>query len=131
MVCLHTDFMVDLLRLKREAWSTLESLRRDKLELSTTSVNICELFRGAFISKEVERTIQGLTAMIDSIKILDIDRKSCETFGRLSIELRKRGSPIADFDLLIASVALAHGESVLTRNRKHFEKIPGLVVDSW
>jgi len=45
--------------------------------------------------------------------------------------MRNKGSPIADFDLLIASVAVAHGQSILTRNKKHFEKVPGLIVDSW
>ena len=131
MVCLDTDFLVDLLRLRREAWAELEQLRRDKIELSTTAINICELFRGAFISKDIARTIQGIEAMIDSLKILDINRKASEMFGRLSVEMRNKGSPIADFDLLIASVAVAHGESILTRNKKHFEKVPGLLIDTW
>jgi tRNA(fMet)-specific endonuclease VapC len=124
-------FLVDLLRLRREAWAELEKLRRDGIELSTTPVNACELFKGAFASEDAGRTIQGIRAIIDSLRILDIDRKSCETFGRLSNEMRSKGSSISDFDLLIASVAMAHGEPVMTRNKKHFGKIPGLIVDSW
>ena len=131
MVCLDTDFLVDLLRLKKEAWAELEELRRDRIDLSTTPINCCELFKGAFPSDDDGIAAHGIGAMIDSLRILDIDRRSCEMFGRLSNEMQKKGSSIADFDLLVASVAMAHGESVLTRNKKHFEKIPGLIVDSW
>jgi len=31
-------------------------------------------------------------------------------------------------DLLIATAAVVDGASVLTRNAKHFERVPGLVV---
>jgi tRNA(fMet)-specific endonuclease VapC len=131
MVCLDTDFLVDLLRLKKEAWAELEELRRDRIELSTTPINCCELFKGAFPADSGNVAVHGIGAMIESLRILDIDRKSCETFGRLSNEMQGKGSSIADFDLLIASVAMAHGESLMTRNKKHFEKVPGLVVETW
>jgi len=34
-------------------------------------------------------------------------------------------------DLVIASVALANGHSVVTRNIRHFAGLPGLVVHSY
>ncbi len=51
------------------------------------------------------------------------------TFGKLSIELERKGNSIGDFDLLIASIALTHGEPLLTKNAKHFSKVPGLAVE--
>ncbi len=37
---------------------------------------------------------------------------------------------IGDFDLLIGSTGLRHGLTVLTNNRRHFESIVGLHVES-
>jgi predicted nucleic acid-binding protein len=89
LVCLDTDFLVDLLRLKKEAWAELEELRRDRIVLTTTPINCCELFKGAFPSDSANIAIHAIGAMLDSLRILDIDRKSSETFGRLSSEMQK------------------------------------------
>jgi tRNA(fMet)-specific endonuclease VapC len=37
---------------------------------------------------------------------------------------------IGDVDLFIAATALQHGVTVLTNNRRHFERIPGLSIES-
>lgn len=38
------------------------------------------------------------------------------------------GESIAELDALIAAVALANGQALVTRNRKHFERVPELEV---
>src|SRR5205807_1197479 len=55
----------------------------------------------------------------------------CEKYGRLTNELKAKGSPIGDLDTLVASTALVHRQILLTRDKAHFEKVPGLVVESW
>jgi predicted nucleic acid-binding protein len=47
-------------------------------------------------------------------------------FGRLRALLRLQGTLIPDLDLLIAATALQHDLVLLTRNRRHFDRIPGL-----
>ena len=42
-----------------------------------------------------------------------------------------RGGRVADAGLMIAAVALAHGASVVTGNRKHYERIEGLRIEDW
>ncbi len=44
--------------------------------------------------------------------------------------LRKKGSLIGDFDLLIASTALYRQIPLCTNNRKHYERIEGLEIFS-
>lgn len=34
-----------------------------------------------------------------------------------------------DFNRLIASICLSHGEPLLTGNTKHFSKVPGLALE--
>ncbi|RUM68439.1 MAG: VapC toxin family PIN domain ribonuclease, partial [Sulfurospirillum sp.] len=44
---------------------------------------------------------------------------------------RKKGSIVADMDLMIASIAMAYDEPVISNNLKHFGRIEGLRVESW
>lgn len=50
-------------------------------------------------------------------------------WGQLSVELRS--NLIGDLDLLIASTALTNKQVLLTRNKKHFERVPGLQIEGW
>ena len=69
--------------------------------------------------------------LIETLDMLEFSTASSETFGKLSNELKRNGKNIGDFDLLIASIALSHGETLLTRNIKHFSQVPGLVVETY
>jgi tRNA(fMet)-specific endonuclease VapC len=51
--------------------------------------------------------------------------------AELYADLRKRGEPIDDIDLLIAGTALANGLVLITDNRRHFDRIVELEVDNW
>jgi len=46
--------------------------------------------------------------------------------ARTSRALRATGQPIADHDLWISALALQHGRAVVSRNERHFKKVPGL-----
>lgn len=131
MVCVDTDFLIDLLRLDQRARNKLDSLIREGMELSTTPINACELFRGAYVSKNPSQVVQNVKGLVERLRLLDFDAEVAETYGRIYSQMRAKGVDIGDMDTLIASIALAHNEVLLTKNRKHFEKVPGLVVDSW
>jgi predicted nucleic acid-binding protein len=49
-----------------------------------------------------------------------------ERFAYLRAELRRRGQLFPDLDLLIAATALQHDLTLLTRNVRHFNRIPDL-----
>src|SRR3989304_4401924 len=52
-------------------------------------------------------------------------------YGEVRAELERRGTPIGDADLRIASIALDRDLTVVTGNVRHFEKVPGLPVENW
>ena len=52
-------------------------------------------------------------------------------FGRLKAQLKKVGKPPPGFDLMIASVALAHDLTLVTHNTRDFQNIPGLRLEDW
>ena len=65
------------------------------------------------------------------ILILDYDYKAAIIFSKQKAELQKIGKSIEDFDLLIASTAIAHDCTLVTRNLKHFQNIDNLITATW
>ncbi len=52
-------------------------------------------------------------------------------YGRLRAWLKKQGKPIGNNDLFIASHALSLGATLVTNNKREFERVPDLVVENW
>ena len=66
-----------------------------------------------------------------NIKIYDFDKKSAQIFSTIKVNMQNRGIVVADMDLMIASIAIANGEKIISNNLKHFSKIEILDVESW
>lgn len=60
---------------------------------------------------------------------VEFDTASAAVFDGLCTEKRLR--KIGRADLLIASIALTHRATLVTRNLKHFQQVPGLLVENW
>ncbi|MPZ16296.1 MAG: PIN domain-containing protein [Luteitalea sp.] len=52
-------------------------------------------------------------------------------YGRVKATLERRGRRVEDFDVAIASHALALDSTLVTANLEHMTRIPGLRVDDW
>ena len=63
--------------------------------------------------------------------ILDLDVGATKRYGGLVNDDALKRELIGDFDLIIASIALQQNEKLATRNLKHFNRVPGLLVEQW
>lgn len=63
-------------------------------------------------------------------RILPI-RTAFDDFAQQKTALRKAGTPISDFDLLIGCTALARNLTLVTRNTRELARIHGLYVENW
>lgn len=61
------------------------------------------------------------------IQVLEFDELAAAEFQRL----RKLHSRIGTLDLKIAAIVLANTATLLSRNRRDFDKISGLKVEDW
>lgn len=62
---------------------------------------------------------------------LPVDADICMRAADLGAQLRLAGKTIDWADLFVAATASVHDLVVVTRNVRHFERIPGLQVESW
>ena len=95
-----------------------------------SSLTLAELRFGA--SRKKSKRIQALIdAFIHDVQVLAFDDSAASRFGTVASVLEDQGTPIGLMDTLIASHALDRGATLVTRNLKHFTKVPGLTVVSW
>jgi tRNA(fMet)-specific endonuclease VapC len=130
MVCLDSDFLIAYLQNDPSAIKKLEDLQaaRDNATAVTTTVNAAELWKGAYRSTS-KKEVAKVKRLLDALELITLDRESARMVGELDAAIRS--SPIGESDLLIASIALANKQVLITRNKKHFERIAGLQVESW
>ena len=69
--------------------------------------------------------------MLTTVTVLPFDENAAYHFGRIKDKLRRRGMPIGEPDLQIASIALHHALPLATHNARHFIRIDGLELVDW
>ncbi len=131
MVCLDTDILVSLLRGDESAEAYIGLLEGRGEEVYTTPVNAHELFLGGWRSKRREENLREIAGLLGDLNILDFDLEASFYTGRVASMLLAEGSPIGVEDVMIAGIALRYGQSLATRNTRHFSRIPELRVEEW
>ena len=132
MIHLDTSFLVDLLREQtRErfgaASTCLEALAED--EVLAVSVHVvCELMAGAYAAGAPEGEVERISRLCGTLVVRYPDEAFAVHYGRLLARPRKSGTPIDAMDMLIGTAAVVDGAPLITRNTRHFSKVPGLRV---
>ena len=129
MVCVDTDFLIDLSKREERAIEKLKEIRARNDTVYTTTIAMWEYYTGAYRSRDSEMRVAKAREFLKAFVPLTPDHESARLWGRLSAELRS--NTIGDLDLLIASIVLSNEQSLVTRNKKHFDRVQGLKVEGW
>jgi predicted nucleic acid-binding protein len=68
---------------------------------------------------------------VRNVTVLPFDAEDAKSAGDLIFDLQKRGLPLDGPDALIAATALRHGMTLVTRNTRHFDRVPYLRIENW
>jgi tRNA(fMet)-specific endonuclease VapC len=120
---IDSDILIDVLRRTAGTAARLSTYGRSN-DLMTTVVNQFEVLRGAASPLERER----ITALLNDFALIELDEAGASAAAAIHLELRLRGLSIETGDTLIAGIALSRGMAVITRNKRDFERVLGLVV---
>jgi tRNA(fMet)-specific endonuclease VapC len=95
-----------------------------------SEITLAELKFGVENSESKEKNQEALDNFLTGVKIIPIFH-SLGLYAKEKARLRKAGTPIDDFDILIAVTSLTHNLIMVTNNTEHFKRINGILLEDW
>jgi tRNA(fMet)-specific endonuclease VapC len=123
-----TDWVIHYLNGHPGIVQRLDELKERGLALSI--VSLAELYEGIYYSTDPSGNEADLNDFLRGVVVIGVDEETCKVFGRERGRLRATQRTIGDLDLLIGSTALRHELTLLTNNRRHFDLIDSLMIES-
>jgi tRNA(fMet)-specific endonuclease VapC len=72
-----------------------------------------------------------VTELLKSMTILEFDEAAFNQYETLLIQNPNLRKKRLQKDMRIAAIALSQNATVITRNRRDFEQVPGLKIEDW
>lgn len=119
-----SDVLIDYLKGREPVQTALRDLLA-RGRLKTTVINQFELLAG---SRQTATQSQAVADLLSALEIIGLTSKSAFIAASIRRNLLVAGADIGMADCLIAGIAVANGFGLLTRNRRHFERVPQLQV---
>ncbi len=129
MFILDTDTLIYSLKGNQAVVQNLKARRQEILRISV--ISMMELYYGAYKSKKTAANLAKVRRIEDAFDVLCVDYSISGIFGMLKADLESRGTPLDDFDLIIAASALAYNLTLVTNNERHFSRVQGLKLENW
>ncbi len=116
------------------AWLKGEKLIADKIdeanEVYIPIIVLGELYYGAQYSTNVQTNITNINKVVERYELLNTNEDTAYLYGIIKASLRKKGKPIPENDIWIATIAKQHEFTLITRD-KHFNEIDDLSIENW
>ena len=125
---LDTNICIHFFRGKFNLIEKFQEVKLDNCAIS--EITLAELVFGAENSSNPKKNYKLIDGFTEQIKILPIFN-SINIYAKEKARLRKNGTMISDFDLLIGSTAIANELVMVTENANEFERISGIELENW
>ena len=102
-------------------------------QIFITGISYYEAKRG-LLAKPTSATtkLKVFDAICRRLGILLLDSRAIfDRASEIYADLKQRGKPIGDADILIAAIALTRNLVVVSDNTRHFSQVAGIVVENW
>jgi tRNA(fMet)-specific endonuclease VapC len=96
-----------------------------------SAITRAELRFGLALKPQARALTRLVNAFLEVAHTAPWDAGAADAHGRLRAALRRAGTPIGDFDEMIAAHALVLGSILVTDNEQHFRRVEGLTVENW
>ncbi len=112
-ICLDSDIIIEFLKKNEKVKEKLDLLNET---FYTTPINIFEVWYGK--SKQ-----EGIRGLLDNLKIISTTKEMGFLSAEIMEKLRNKGELIEFRDVIIAASCINSNSSLLTLNKKHFERL--------
>ena len=99
--------------------------------LAIPAIALFEVELGVLKSRNSALRRKHLSQLADACRILAFDDQCARLAAKLRVDLEDSGCVIGPLDTLIAATALAHAATLVTRNTREFQRVPGLKIEDW
>jgi len=123
IVLADTSILIDYFRKKDKSKSKLIELVDNEYDFCISSVTEYEIYSGA-----TGPQIEYWQAFLQRVAVFPFDQASAHTAVEINKKLKQKNKQIDTADLFIAATAISNGFSLATLNKKHFDRIEGLVI---
>jgi predicted nucleic acid-binding protein len=136
MFVLDTNILSAMMQLGRVPEVAAWMAQQDEDRLFTTAISHAEIFSGLAIMPNGRRRRQLETTAREMFeefgeRVLAFDTEAANAYADLYAIRRQTGRPVAPLDLMIASIARAHGASMVSRDIAGFEGCGLAVINPW
>ena len=98
-------------------------------QVGLSSIVLHELYFGAFCSDRADFHLATIADL--ALTRIDFAGDDARVAAEIRATLRRAGTPIGPYDVLIAGQALARDLIVVTNNVREFRRVGGLRVEDW
>jgi len=123
MIIADTDVLIDFLR-GRGPGAKRVALELETRSFATTAISAFERRSGARTANQR----RAIDALLDAMTILPFGSEDAQIAADFRRRLEDEGQAIGMADYMIAAVCVANDGVLLTRNKKHFERVHELKV---
>jgi len=105
-----------------------ENITTDNCYIS--EITLAELKFGVENSEKPEKNRKTLDNFLTGVQVLPIFH-SLDIYAKEKARLRKKGTVIDDFDLLIGVTSITHQLIMVSNNTNHFDRIKDIELEDW
>lgn len=125
---LDTNICIHFLRGQFDLLNKIQEI--DLRNCAISEITLAELAYGAENSSDPKKNFKLIEKFSEQVKILPIFN-AINIYAKEKVGLRKKGTMISDFDILIASTSIANGLVMVTENTKDFKRISNIKIENW
>jgi tRNA(fMet)-specific endonuclease VapC len=100
-------------------------------QLCVSAITKGEMLYAAEKSERIDENLKTVEAFCAGLEVLPFGDRAAAHFGQLRATLRRKGTPIGPYDMLIGAHARSEGLTLVTDNTREFGRIDGLHVEGW
>lgn len=123
---IDSDWVANFLKGKLDAVSLIASLPQGELAISLITYG--EIYEGIYFGTDPKKHEQSLLVFLRGVVVLPLNKRIMKQFAGIRGHLRSSGQLIGHLDILIAATSITHNLTLVTGNKRHFARIPGLTI---
>ncbi|HET7361738.1 MAG TPA: type II toxin-antitoxin system VapC family toxin [Salinimicrobium sp.] len=95
-----------------------------------SEITIAELKYGIARSSKKEKNRKIVNTFQKKFNIIPIF-PALDIYAKEKARLKTKGKTVDDFDILIGATAIYNGLIMVTKNKRHFDRLKGITIEDW